>query len=133
MKSTVQPKMPVARPQTLTVSVAINGLALLGISFTDVPIIAAALLTINAAAVLTWNVLAVALRQRLIPDHMLGRVGATYRFLVYLAMPAGAVAGGLIADAISLPAAYVVAAGVALAVAFVVPAAVRRPRTAHGG
>lgn len=46
---------------------------------------------------MVWNVHTLALRQRVIPDHLLGRVGASYRFLVFLGMPFGALAGGFIA------------------------------------
>jgi predicted MFS family arabinose efflux permease len=63
---------------------------------------------LSAASVLVWNVLTVALRQRIIPDHLLGRVGASYRFLVYLGMPFGALLGGLIANRFGLRSALAV-------------------------
>jgi hypothetical protein len=30
-----------------------------------------------------WNVITVSLRQRLIPDHLLGRVNSVYRFFAW--------------------------------------------------
>jgi MFS family permease len=49
-----------------------------------------------------WIVLTVALRQRVIPQHLLGRVGASYRFLMYAGMPLGALLGGLLAESFSV-------------------------------
>jgi predicted MFS family arabinose efflux permease len=76
---------------------------------------------VASAAVVVWNVLTVALRQRLIPDHLLGRVGASYRFLVYIGMPFGALLGGLLADAYGIRAALAVAGTALLATAALIP------------
>lgn len=43
-----------------------------------------------------WNVITVSLRQAIIPDHLLGRVNAVYRFFGWGMMPIGALAGGLL-------------------------------------
>jgi MFS family permease len=51
---------------------------------------------------MVWIVLTVALRQRVIPQHLLGRVGASYRFLVYAGMPVGALLGGILAESFSI-------------------------------
>lgn len=48
-----------------------------------------------------WNVITVSLRQRIIPDHLLGRVNSVYRFFAWGMLPIGAAIGGavvLIAD-----------------------------------
>jgi MFS family permease len=42
-----------------------------------------------------WNVITVSLRQRLIPDHLLGRVNSGYRFFAWGMMPIGAALGGV--------------------------------------
>jgi MFS family permease len=44
-----------------------------------------------------WNVVAVSYRQAKVPDALLGRVMATYRFIAYGAMPVGAAVGGALA------------------------------------
>jgi MFS family permease len=49
-----------------------------------------------------WNILTLALRQREIPDHLLGRVGASYRMLVYVGMPFGALLGGIATEIMSV-------------------------------
>lgn len=43
---------------------------------------------------MTWNVITVSLRQRIAPDHLLGRVNAGYRLLAWGTMPLGAALGG---------------------------------------
>lgn len=45
-----------------------------------------------------WNTITVSMRQRIIPDHLLGRVNSAYRFLVLGAAPVGtAIGGGIVA------------------------------------
>lgn len=113
----------------LTTSVIIGGAAIATLAATDLPAVAAALLFIDAFTVLVWNVLTVALRQRLIPDHLLGRVSAAYRFVVYLAMPIGAFIGGLIADQATIPTVFTVAGLGQIAAALIVATALRPTHT----
>jgi MFS family permease len=61
-----------------------------------------------------WNVITVSLRQRIAPDHLLGRVNAGYRLLAWGTMPIGAALGGLLADGIGLRATFLVTAAGAL-------------------
>lgn len=49
-----------------------------------------------------WAVVQLSLRQAITPDHLLGRVGATNRFLSLGVRPFGALAGGMIGEAVSL-------------------------------
>jgi MFS family permease len=44
------------------------------------------------------NVMIFTMRARMTPDHLLGRVGASTRLLVFGALPLGALLGGLLAD-----------------------------------
>lgn len=57
--------------------------------------VAVAMFCIMAAGVL-WNVVTVSYRQRVIPDALLGRVNAIYRFFGWGMMPLGAVLAGLL-------------------------------------
>jgi MFS family permease len=76
-------------------------------------------------------VLTVALRQRVIPDHLLGRVGASYRFLVYLGMPFGALLGGLLANRFGLRSTLAVN-GIALTIiGIAIPLLLRDPLNSH--
>jgi len=109
----------------LTTAILVSGLVTWALSTSSSPVVVGILFAVNAAAVLVWNVLTVALRQRVIPDHLLGRVGASYRFLVYLGMPFGALAGGFLAEAFGVRAALAIN-GIALAViALAIPYALR--------
>lgn len=49
---------------------------------------------IGNAAILTYNVTQVSLRQRLCPSHLLGRMNASVRFIVWGIMPISAIAAG---------------------------------------
>jgi MFS family permease len=46
--------------------------------------------------IVLWNVITVSLRQRIIPDHLLGRVNSVYRFFGWGTISIGTLAGGLI-------------------------------------
>jgi hypothetical protein len=62
-----------------------------------------------------WNVVTVSLRQRIVPDALLGRVNASYRLLAWGSQPFGALLGGLAAQALGLRAVFVIAATMVLA------------------
>lgn len=65
-------------------------------------------------AVCLWNVSSHSIRQRLTPDHLLGRVIATFRFVVLGAAPIGGLLGGVVARYIGIRETMVGAAGVSL-------------------
>jgi MFS family permease len=69
-----------------------------------------------------WNVITVSLRQRIIPDQLLGRVNSAYRFIGWGASPLGALAGGLVANALGLRAPFFIAG--ALSLLALIPAAI---------
>lgn len=73
----------------MAVSLALTGAA------TAPWFVALALFTESAAGML-WNVVTVSLRQRTIPDDLLGRVNSVYRFFGWGMMPLGALAGGIL-------------------------------------
>jgi MFS family permease len=55
---------------------------------------------VEAAGVMLWNVVTVSYRQRLIPDALLGRVNAVYRFFAWGSMPLGSFAAGALVSAL---------------------------------
>ena len=61
-----------------------------------------------ASSVLTigWNVITVSLRQRIVPDHLLGRVNAGYRLMAWGTMPLGAALGGFVGERWGLEAVF---------------------------
>jgi MFS-type transporter involved in bile tolerance (Atg22 family) len=56
-----------------------------------------------------WNVNTITLRQAVTPTRLLARMNATYRMLLFGALPVGAMIGGLLGSAFGLHAALVVA------------------------
>ncbi|CAN5524865.1 MFS transporter [soil metagenome] len=60
----------------------------------------------------SWNIITVSIRQRIVPDHLLGRVNAGYRLVAWGTMPLGAALGGLTAGALGLVPALVVSAAI---------------------
>lgn len=57
-----------------------------------------------------WNINQVSLRQAVTPDHLLGRMTATVRFIVWGMMPVGALVGGLLGELIGLRATMLIGA-----------------------
>ena len=94
---------------SLTVAMAAFAAVDAGIGLAPDFAVAAALMACNGFFVTMWNVVTVTLRQRIVPAELLGRVNSVYRMLGWGLMPLGALAGGFIAHAAGLRAAYVVA------------------------
>jgi MFS family permease len=93
---------------SLTVAMATFAALDAGIGLAPDFAVAAALMACNGFFVTMWNVVTVTLRQRIVPAELLGRVNSVYRMLGWGLMPLGALAGGFIAHAAGLRAAYVV-------------------------
>ena len=73
------------------------------------------------ATSVVYNVAQVSYRQAVTPPHLLGRMNASTRFIVWGVMPLGALAGGGLATVIGVrPTMYVAAAGGSLAVLWVI-------------
>ncbi len=92
-----------------------SALSLIALGLAPTVLVTVAVLVTTSAGFAVWNVYAVSARQRATPGHLLGRVGATYRTVVVSASLGGAVAGGLLADLVSVRGA-IVGYGVALLV-----------------
>ncbi|MFD8985477.1 MFS transporter [Streptomyces sp. NPDC059564] len=79
--------------------------------------VAVALQGLGWTAFMTFKVTSVAYRQRLCPEPLLGRMTATFRFVVWGAMPVGALVGGLLGQHLGArPALWTGALGELLAV-----------------
>lgn len=68
---------------------------------TSAPLAGAAFL-VEGIAIAAANIITVSLRQRVIPQEMLGRVGAAFRLCIYGTMPLGALLGGLLAQKVGV-------------------------------
>lgn len=77
------------------------------------------MVTVQAMMITLWSIVAVSLRQQLVPDHLFGRVNGVYRWFSWGAMPVGGALGGLVATQFGLRAPYFLAAAL-MAVAYLV-------------
>lgn len=76
-----------------------------------------------------YNVNQVSFRQRLCPDHLLGRMNATMRFVVWGVLPIGAILGGIIGTSIGLrPTLWIAMVGGSLAGAWLLASPIRTIR-----
>ncbi len=57
---------------------------------------------LNGLTFVIWNINQLSLRQTLVPDTLLGRVNASYRFLVWGAIPIGSLIGGILGTVLGL-------------------------------
>jgi MFS family permease len=79
------------------------------------------------------NVITQSWRQRLVPGHLLGRVGGASRTLGFGLMPLGAVVGGLVGERAGLPATFVGAVVLSLAACAYILFSVRPEAVAESG
>jgi MFS family permease len=73
------------------------------LAMTANPYIAGVALFAEMCAGMTWNVVTVSLRQRLIPDALLGRVNSIYRFFGWGTIPLGAIFAGALVSIFETP------------------------------
>ncbi len=66
----------------------------LAIYLTSNTYVVATALFVGMLAAVSWSVVTVSLRQRTIPDELLGRVNSIYRFIGWGTMPVGSLIGG---------------------------------------
>jgi MFS family permease len=79
-------------------------------------VVAAAMLAASSAAFALFNMVAVTMRQRLVPDALLGRVSSLYGTVAGGTEALGALAGGVIAAAAGIRATMLIGAGPIVAV-----------------
>jgi MFS family permease len=53
---------------------------------------------VGGVSLMLWNITTVSFRQRVTPDHLLGRVNSTYRLVAWGTMPLGAAIGGALGE-----------------------------------
>lgn len=82
---------------TIVASLTLAAVTLTGLSLTRDPLVAGVLLALYILHAVVWSICALSLRQRLIPDGLLGRVGAAARVLGLLGLAIGSALGGVLA------------------------------------
>ncbi|MGF1490252.1 MAG: MFS transporter [Prochloraceae cyanobacterium] len=99
-------------PTLLTMLVVIN-LAYIGLALTSSFYMAWILVFLLAGAIIIWGIVNTALRQLIVPDELLGRVGGAQQFLGAGATPLGSLLGGIVAKIFGLSAPFWLAGSVA--------------------
>jgi MFS family permease len=113
--------------RSLVGAAVLAGAAYLVLSVTSTIAVAAGVLFVEAVGVAIGNVTTLSLRQRVIPQDLLGRVGAAFRLLLYGLVPVGALTSGLLTATLGVRSAVGIAGAVQLVVlALVAPVLVRR-------
>ncbi|MFC3448750.1 MFS transporter [Amycolatopsis speibonae] len=114
-------ELALGRSRALVLSL-LTGAALVGIpAVTTNPYVIGAVFFVGGAGVVVWNVIVVSLRQRIIPDHLLGRGTSAYRLVAWGTKPLGAAAAGLLAEIVGLRPVFAGAAALILALALLTP------------
>jgi MFS family permease len=96
------------RARTLVGALALFPLMPLALALTDTVAVIVVAFALAGAAGVVWNVVAISLRQRIVPDHLLGRVSASHRLAAWGTMPLGAALGGVLGETIGLQSAFAV-------------------------
>jgi MFS family permease len=97
------------RSRLLAVSMAVMATTLAIPGLTAVPWLVGVSFALSGAFIMMWNVVTVSLRQRIVPDRLLGRLNASYRLLAWGSQPIGALLGGLIGEFVGLQAVFLAA------------------------
>ena len=118
--------------RTLAVAMAAGAAMYAVPAMTAGPVVVAAGFIVTAALTVSWNIVTVSLRQRIVPDHLLGRVNASYRLCAWGTMPLGAALGGIVAARLSLTAAFWTAAALGALCVPIVWSQVTAARLADG-
>ncbi|MGH2698953.1 MAG: MFS transporter [Actinomycetota bacterium] len=87
------------------------------IGLTSSAVVVGAVSIVFGVGIAWWNVIAVSLRQSVVPDRLLGRVNSVYRLLAWGTMPLGAVVGGTLGEIFGLRATYFFSFGALLLLA----------------
>jgi MFS family permease len=83
----------------LLLTLAGNGAIVLVIGLTSSAIVVGLAIAVGAGLAVIWNVLTVSYRQRIVPEHVLGRVNSIYRMLSWGPLPLGSLLAGLVVTA----------------------------------
>lgn len=81
---------------TIVASLLLATLTLMGLALTRSPLVAGVLLALYILHAVVWSICALSLRQRLVPDELLGRVGGAARVLGLLGLAVGSLLGGVL-------------------------------------
>ena len=102
------------RVPVLFASVVVVAIGFAAPAFTTSAFVIGPLYVLSGLFIVVWNVITVSLRQRIVPDQLLGRVNAGYRLFAWGTQPIGALLGGIVGELLGLQAVFLIAGGLAL-------------------
>ncbi|HSK93221.1 MAG TPA: MFS transporter [Candidatus Angelobacter sp.] len=102
------------RVPLLFTSVLVLGISTMVPGFTTNPIVIGAAFVVSGVFIMVWNVITVSLRQRIVPDRLLGRLNSAYRLFAWGTQPIGALLGGVVAAAVGMPVLFIGAGALGL-------------------
>ncbi|HET7030481.1 MAG TPA: MFS transporter [Candidatus Limnocylindrales bacterium] len=76
------------------------------------PVLIGLILALSSTVGGAFNVVFGSIRQRIVPNHLLGRVMASFRVISWGSLPLGALLGGVLGQAFGLPAVFIGAAAI---------------------
>ena len=106
----------VGRARALTLSVVGMASYIWVFVLTTNPWIIAVVMVVSAATNMLWNITTVSFRQRVTPQHLLGRVNSAYRLVAWGTMPVGALLGGALGQWLGVRSVFVAMGLLSLAV-----------------
>ncbi|MEO6941830.1 MAG: MFS transporter [Terrimesophilobacter sp.] len=98
----------IGRSRSLIVAMLGGAVLIVTPAFTTDPFIIGAAFLVGGLCIVLWNVVAVSLRQTIVPDRLLGRVNSGYRLLAWGTMPLGAALGGVLGQFLGLPPVFLI-------------------------
>jgi MFS family permease len=108
------------------------GTAYLVMAFTSSVVVAQGAFIVEAAAVAGGSVVSISLRQRHIPQPLMGRVSNVFRSIIWGAIPVGGLLGGVLADVRGLRSPFLVAGAAQITLIAVAAVPLRRRIQAAG-
>jgi len=87
---------------TIVGSLCLGAASMFALAFVRTPWLAAALLAAYIMHSVVWGICVSSLRQRLVPEHLRGRVNASAKVLGLIGLTVGAALGGFLASSLSL-------------------------------
>lgn len=84
------------RGRSLLLAISVLGACFIVMGLVPVAVVVWLAAVVSGVAGVVWNVITVSLRQRIIPDELLGRVNSVYRFFGWGTISIGTLLGGLV-------------------------------------
>lgn len=105
----------------IALAIGVLGVALVVVGASSSVILVGAMYTFGSYGVVTWTVQSITLRQRLVPDALMGRVSSAYRLIGWGGIPLGAALSGALGTAFGVRVPIFVGGAIMLASLVLIP------------